>query len=64
MVEDTEQPEVRILTGRELDAVSGGTKNLLADIPLGISPAIDAFLSGYYSTCGCASTGHSANYQG
>jgi hypothetical protein len=64
MTEDTEKTEVRILTDHELDAVSGATKNLLADIPLGISPAIDAFLFGYYSTCGCASTGHSANYQG
>jgi hypothetical protein len=57
------QPEPRILNEDELTLVSGGAKDLLAGMPTQVS-YIGAFMSGYYSTCGCVSTGHSANWQG
>jgi hypothetical protein len=64
MTRPMEEGAIRILTDEELNGVSGGTENLLKDIPLGISPAMDAFLGGYYNTCGCSSTGHSPNWKG
>jgi len=54
--------EVRELSAEELLTVSGGAvDNLLKGLKYGTSPEIDAFLSGYYTTCGC-NTGHSANW--
>ena len=54
--------EFRELSAEELLAVSGGAvDNFLKGVKYGISPEIDAFLNGYYTTCGCNS-GHSANW--
>ena len=56
------QHEIRELMAEELVEVSGGAiANLLKGVNYGISPAIDAFLNGYYTTCGCNS-GHTANW--
>jgi hypothetical protein len=63
MTENRNQATSRVLNDNELMFVSGGTKDLLGGLPSQI-PYIGAFLSGYYSTCGCVSTGHSANWQG
>jgi hypothetical protein len=57
-----ETNEVRELSAEELSMVSGGViDNPLKGLKFGINDQIDAFLNGYYSTCGCNS-GHSANW--
>ena len=63
MTENPNQAMPRILDDGELSLVSGGAKDLLGGLPSQV-PYIGAFLAGYYNTCGCASTGHSANWQG
>jgi hypothetical protein len=57
------QPETRSLNEGELMLVSGGMKDLLGGMPTQVT-YIGAFMNGYYSTCGCSATGHSANWQG
>jgi hypothetical protein len=63
MTANRNQAEPDILNDDELQLVAGGTKDLLGGLPSQI-PMFGAFLSGYYSTCGCGSTGQSANYKG
>ena len=63
MIEDPTQNEPRILNEDEMILVSGGIPDLLGGLPSQV-PYIGAFLSGYYSSCGCVSTGHTANYKG
>jgi hypothetical protein len=63
MTENRNGAESRILDDDELMLVSGATKDLLGGLPSQV-PYIGAFLSGYYGSCGCVSTGHSANWQG
>jgi hypothetical protein len=63
MTENRNQAEFRILNDDEVTFISGGVKDRLGGPPSQV-PYIGAFLYGYYSTCGCVSTGHSANWQG
>ena len=63
MTENRNRPLSRILNDDELVLVSGGAKDLLGGLPSQI-PMFQAFLAGYYGSCGCVSTGHSANWQG
>jgi hypothetical protein len=63
MTETHTKPETSMLNEDELTLVSGGMKDLLGGMPTQVN-YIGAFMSGYYSTCGCSSTGHSANWQG
>jgi hypothetical protein len=63
MTENRKEADFSNLSDDELMIVSGGMPDLLGGLPSQI-PMFGAFLSGYYSTCGCVSTGHSSNWKG